>query len=70
MSYAKTDSGKYVFKQGDIGNCFFIIYKGSVDVEIDGKFVRTLGKGLTFGELALLFRCTRTATIVCKTQNP
>ena len=39
----------YIFRQGDTGTCFFLIYSGTVDTEIDGKVVRSLGKGETFG---------------------
>jgi len=40
--YARIEANHYVFKQGDIGNCFFLIYKGSVDVEIGEQYIRTL----------------------------
>lgn len=43
------DSDGFIFKQGDVGTCFFLIYEGQVDTEIDGKHVRTLKKGDTFG---------------------
>jgi CRP-like cAMP-binding protein len=59
----------YIFRQGELGTCFFLIYSGSVDIEIDGKVVRTLRKGETFGELALLFRSPRTASIKAKTND-
>lgn len=36
-----------------------------MSVEIDGKVVRSLGKGETFGELALILKCPRTASILC-----
>ena len=45
MVSAVADPSKYVFKQGDPGACFFIIYQGSVDVEIDNQYVRTLTSG-------------------------
>jgi CRP-like cAMP-binding protein len=45
MVHAKATAKKYIFKQGDLGNCFFIIQSGTVDVEIDGTYVRTLSKG-------------------------
>lgn len=69
MVYVKSMEGKYLFKQGEIGSCFFLIYKGKVDVEIDDKFIRTLEKGHSFGELALLFRTVRSASIACQTKN-
>jgi CRP-like cAMP-binding protein len=69
MIYAKSQEAKYVFKQGEIGSCFFLIYKGKVDVEIDDKHIRTLEKGHSFGELALLFRTSRSASIACQTKT-
>ena len=35
----------YFFKQGDIGCCFFVIWSEMVRVDIEGKVVRSLGKG-------------------------
>lgn len=69
MIYAKSQENKYIFKQGEIGSCFFLIYKGKVDVQIDNKFIRTLQKGHSFGELALLFRTARSASIACQTKS-
>ena len=39
------NSKDYIFRQGDVGTCFFLIYHGQVDTEIDGKLVRTMKKG-------------------------
>ena len=69
MVSAVADPGKYIFKQGDPGTCFFIIHQGTVDVQIDNEHVRTLSPGQTFGELAMLFKTPRTASIVCKDQS-
>jgi cGMP-dependent protein kinase len=52
-----------VIKQGEVGSQFFIISKGSVNVMIDGKTVRTLGKNSCFGERALLFDEPRSASV-------
>lgn len=50
MVVAKPNDHKgYIFQQGDTGTCFFLIYAGSVEAQIDGKKIRTLSKGETFG---------------------
>eukprot|EP00931_Biecheleriopsis_adriatica_P063886 TRINITY_DN3876_c0_g1_i7.p1 TRINITY_DN3876_c0_g1~~TRINITY_DN3876_c0_g1_i7.p1 ORF type:complete len:1126 (+),score=253.50 TRINITY_DN3876_c0_g1_i7:910-4287(+) len=55
--------GQRVFSQGDIGTHFYIIRKGVVLVEIDGRKKRTLGIGDYFGERALLGSEKRSASI-------
>jgi hypothetical protein len=56
-------AGWVVFTQGDDGDGFYVVQSGRVDVEIDGAYVRTLGAGASFGEIALLRDVPRTATI-------
>jgi hypothetical protein len=56
-------AGQVVFHQGDVGSHYFIIESGEADVIGDGQIVATLGPGLGFGEIALLRRIRRTATV-------
>ena len=50
MVVAKPNDPKgYIFKQGDTGTCFFLIYSGSVEAQIDNKKIKVIGKGETFG---------------------
>jgi CRP-like cAMP-binding protein len=56
-------AGHVVFKQGDVGDHYFVIESGEVDVIGDGQVVATLGPGVGFGEIALLRRIRRTATV-------
>jgi MFS family permease len=56
-------AGHVVFSQGDIGDRYFVIESGDADVIGDGHVVATLGPGQGFGEIALLRRIRRTATV-------
>jgi len=56
-------SGTRVFSQGDQGTHFYIIRKGAVGVEIDGRNRRRLGHPDYFGERALLGSEIRSASI-------
>lgn len=60
-------AGKVLCKEGEIGHEFFVIAEGEVDVTKDGKHLRTLGPGDFFGEIALVERTRRTATVTTKT---
>ena len=60
-------AGDEVFRQGDIGDRYFVIEVGDADVIGDGRVVTTLGPGEGFGEIALLRRMRRTATVRAST---
>jgi len=60
-------TGSTIIRQGDSGehiDSVFIIKSGAVQVTKDDQMVRTLGVGDYFGELALLYRRPRSATVV------
>jgi MFS family permease len=56
-------AGHVLFQQGDVGDRYFVIESGEADVIGDGDVVATLGPGVGFGEIALLRRVRRTATV-------
>jgi len=59
--------GEIIIRQGDTGNCMFVIQEGEVEAiaEADGKELRlrTMGPNEFFGEMALFEKEMRTATI-------
>jgi MFS family permease len=55
-----------VFTQGEIGDRYYVIESGEADVIGDGRVVATLGPGEGFGEIALLRRTRRTASVVAR----
>ncbi|KAK3740595.1 hypothetical protein QZH41_009710 [Actinostola sp. cb2023] len=68
MFERKTQSGDHVIDQGDDGDNFYVIDKGTFDifVKIDGedKMVGAYDNKGSFGELALMYNTPRAATIV------
>jgi CRP/FNR family transcriptional regulator, cyclic AMP receptor protein len=55
--------GKVLVKQGAVGFECFVIVEGLASVSIDDHVVTTLGAGAYFGELALLDKQPRSATV-------
>jgi CRP-like cAMP-binding protein len=63
----KVDAGKVLVQEGGAGHEFFVIVDGTATVSRKGRKVNTLGPGGYFGELALLDRAPRNATITAST---
>ncbi len=61
------DAGEVLCEEGATGHEFFLIVNGTAAVKRKGRKVATLGPGKWFGELALLDRQPRSATIVAET---
>jgi cGMP-dependent protein kinase len=67
MFYATVDEGTPIFEKDEIGSCFFIIEKGSVEIIVDGTVKKELKPLDGFGELALLYQHKRTSSVRAQT---
>ncbi|XP_037040050.1 cGMP-dependent protein kinase, isozyme 1 isoform X2 [Bradysia coprophila] len=55
--------GEYVIREGEGGAHLFVAAEGEFEVIKDGKVLGKMGPGKAFGELAILYNCTRTASV-------
>jgi CRP-like cAMP-binding protein len=60
-------AGKHLVKEGDYAYEFMAIEEGEADVIKGGEKVATLGPGDFFGEIAVLEKTVRTASVVATT---
>ncbi|XP_035405546.1 cGMP-dependent protein kinase 2 isoform X4 [Cygnus atratus] len=62
--YERTfQQGSYVTRQGEPGNHIFVLKEGRLEVFQQNKLLSSIPVWTAFGELAILYNCTRTASV-------
>ena len=64
MDEVDVNDGRVLMREGAAGREFFIVISGSVRVERKGRKINELGPGDFMGEIALIDRGPRTATVI------
>lgn len=58
--------GQIIFQEGDPGQCMYVVVEGEVEISHAGRFLRRLGPGEIFGEMALIEHGPRSATATAR----
>ena len=64
MDEVDVKDGRVLMREGAAGRAFFIVISGTVRVERNGRKINELGPGDFMGEIALIDRGPRTATVI------
>jgi CRP-like cAMP-binding protein len=60
-------AGTVLMYEDEVTESFYVIVSGTVHVERNGEFVRSMSDGGFLGEIALVKETTHTATVTCTT---
>ena len=61
-------AGQPIATEGEGGLNFFVVESGTADVSVGGNTVASLGPGASFGEIALVDKSARSATVTATSQ--
>jgi hypothetical protein len=68
MTPVSAAQGEVLVREGEPGDTFIVVATGSVEVTVGRQPMDRLGPGSGFGEIALLHRSPRTATVTALTE--
>uniref|UniRef100_A0AC34QJH7 cGMP-dependent protein kinase n=1 Tax=Panagrolaimus sp. JU765 TaxID=591449 RepID=A0AC34QJH7_9BILA len=63
MFEMRARAGQWVIQEGEHGDRLFVVAEGTLQVSREGIILSNIGPGTVMGELAILYNCTRTASI-------
>jgi CRP-like cAMP-binding protein len=59
--------GTTIVEQGEESGRFYLITEGTADVVVNGKRVGSMGPGTSFGEVSVIDKGARSATVIAST---
>lgn len=66
MNTQEFPAGSLIIREGESGSHLFVSAHGQFEVLKGGQVVKTFGPGEAFGELAILYKAKRFASIRCE----
>uniref|UniRef100_A0A914KGY6 cGMP-dependent protein kinase n=2 Tax=Meloidogyne incognita TaxID=6306 RepID=A0A914KGY6_MELIC len=63
MFEMRARAGQWVIQEGEPGDRLFVVAEGELQVSREGQALGKIGQGVVMGELAILYNCTRTASV-------
>lgn len=61
--------GQTLFREGDLGDSFFVVTAGEVDILVGDELVETVGPGGVVGEMAMIDGGARSASAIARTDS-
>ena len=62
-------AGQALFREGDLGDAFYVVMAGEVDIRVGEELVETVGPGGVVGEMAMIDGGARSASAVARTDS-
>jgi CRP-like cAMP-binding protein len=63
------EKGDVVFREGDVGDCLFVIREGAVDITLGNRVLKLMQPGDIFGEMSLIDGEPRSANAVARAET-
>lgn len=67
LDEVRIPAGRVIINQGSVGYEACVVLEGSVAIERDGALLENAGVGAVFGEMAMIDKGVRTASVVATT---
>jgi cGMP-dependent protein kinase 1 len=63
MTPCALEAYSYIITEGESGSYFYVSAEGTFEVLKEGKVIKSFSEGVVFGELAILYKAKRFASI-------